>query len=291
MLGWVLGRLTAGPHLLLAQGLKGLFLGLFVALALAIVDALWNLSLRQWQGIAARAVTSLLVGSLGGFVGGVFSQKLYDLTHFALFQVLGWTFTGLLIGAAPGVFDLVTSQLSGQDQRGPLKKVINGILGGTVGGLIGGFLSLVLHGLWSGLFESKPVDQLWSPSALGFVILGACIGLLIGLAQVFLKEAWLRVEEGFRAGRELILSKPLVTMGRAESCDIGLFGDNQVERLHAQLQREGDGYVLTDAGSATGTYLNDERLTGPRRLAAGDVIRVGRSVLRFGERRREAASQ
>ena len=60
---------------------------------------------------------------------------------------------------------------------------------------------------------------------MGFVALGMCIGLLIGLAQVILKEAWVRVEAGFRAGREMILSKPEVTIGRAESCDIGLFGD------------------------------------------------------------------
>ena len=35
---------------------------------------------------------------------------------------------------------------------------------------------------------------------------------------------------GFWAGRELILTKPEITIGRAESCDIGLFGDSGVAR-------------------------------------------------------------
>ena len=33
------------------------------------------------------------------------------------------------------------------------------------------------------------------------------------------------------AGREIMLTKDETTIGRAESCDIGLFGDNAIERL------------------------------------------------------------
>jgi pSer/pThr/pTyr-binding forkhead associated (FHA) protein len=111
---------------------------------------------------------------------------------------------------------------------------------------------------------------------------------MIGLAQVILREAWLRVERGFRAGREIILSRPVLTVGRAEACDIGLFGDPDVERLHARLIRHGDGYLLKDEGTAGGTYVNGERLAGPRHLQAGDVIRLGNSQLRFGERQKRA---
>ena len=41
---------------------------------------------------------------------------------------------------------------------------------------------------------------------MGFVVLGLCMGLMIAVAQVVLKEAWLKVEAGFRKGRELLLS-------------------------------------------------------------------------------------
>jgi len=293
LLGWYFGRLTASEeHRLLTQGLKGLFLGLFVALSLSVIDALWNQSLRQFEAIAARTMTAILVGSIGGFVGGVFgeffSRKLVDWTGNELlgtaFVVVGWTLTGLLIGAAPGVFDLVISQMSQQDSTGARRKVLNGVIGGAVGGCLGGIFTVLFHGFWSGLFNDKPLKELLSPSATGFVVLGACIGLLIGLAQVILKEAWLRVEKGFRAGRELILAKAVITVGRAETCDIGLFGDNSIEREHAQIEKQGSSFVLTDNGTPSGTYLNEQRIDRPTQLQAGDVIRVGRSVLRFGER-------
>ena len=107
---------------------------------------------------------------------------------------------------------------------------------------------------------------------------------MIGLAQVILKEAWIKVESGFRPGRELILAQPEVTIGRGESCDVGLFGDPGVERLHAVIQRQGNVYLVRDAGSAGGTFVNDEPIHQPRVLRSGDAIRVGRCVLRFGER-------
>jgi pSer/pThr/pTyr-binding forkhead associated (FHA) protein len=121
---------------------------------------------------------------------------------------------------------------------------------------------------------------------MGFAALGACLGLLIGLAQVVLKEAWLRVEAGFRAGRELIISRDAVTIGRAESCDVGLFGDNGIEKVHARIVRQDGRYVLTDADTPGGTYLNDERITEPVELRSGDTIRVGRSIIRFQERQK-----
>jgi pSer/pThr/pTyr-binding forkhead associated (FHA) protein len=93
-----------------------------------------------------------------------------------------------------------------------------------------------------------------------------------------------RVEAGFRAGRELILSKAEVTIGRAESCDVGLFGDPSVERLHARIVRGDAGYYLADAGTQGGTFLNDVRVGPPTPIRSGDLIRVGNSVLRFGER-------
>ena len=159
----------------------------------------------------------------------------------------------------------------------PVRKVVNGVIGGVLGGLVGG----VVYGLVSDL-EFLPHSGL----ALGLVILGLCIGLLIGLAQVFLKEAWLKVESGFRAGREVMLSKDETTIGRAESCDIGLFGDNSVERTHARIQLTKNQYVLADAETPGGTFLNGKPLKKPTALRDGDAIGVGNCVLRFGERQK-----
>ena len=86
----------------------------------------------------------------------------------------------------------------------------------------------------------------------------------------------------------MILSKPEITIGRAESCDIGLFGDDAIERTHARILLQGNRYVLTDAGTPGGHLVNDQRVTGPTPLRAGDAIRVGSNVLRFMEKQKRA---
>jgi hypothetical protein len=164
-----------------------------------------------------------------------------------------------------------------------MRKVINGLIGGGIGGLIGGLLFIVLLLGLGRLFDR---DDLLSSTAWGFVVLGACIGLFIGLAQIILKEAWVRVEAGFRPGRELILSKDEITIGRAESCDIGLFGGQGVEKVHARIVNKGGRYSLLDDDTPGGTYVNDEKVAGPRELRNGDIIRLGNCVLRFGERQK-----
>lgn len=51
--------------------------------------------------------------------------------------------------------------------------------------------------------------------------------------------------------------------------------DDQVSRLHAQIELTPDGYLLTDLGSTNGTYLNDKRLEQPALLHDGDSIAIG----------------
>lgn len=291
--GWAVGRLAASGGDLLANGLKGMFLGFFVALGLSLVDALWNLSLRQSGQVFLRVAVALIVGAFGGLLGGLVGESLFHamqelgyLLLANLFFILGWTLTGFLIGMSIGMYEMLTSLLRKQDRAGAQKKLIKVILGGTAGGVLGGILSLFLQGVWSGLFRGKDPGSLWSPTAWGFVALGMCIGLLIGLAQVILKEAWIRVESGFRPGREKILTKEKTTIGRAESCDIGLFGDNTIEKLHASIIQSGQRYFLEDAGTPGGTYLNDQRITSRAPLRSGDLIRVGKSVLCFQERQK-----
>lgn len=44
---------------------------------------------------------------------------------------------------------------------------------------------------------------------------------------------------------------------------------------HARISRQGRAVVIEDLGSTNGTYLNDERLSGPQPLHEGDRIRIG----------------
>lgn len=74
----------------------------------------------------------------------------------------------------------------------------------------------------------------------------------------------------------------LVRIGRSAAAELQLPWDREVSRVHAELQRLGDGWALSDDGlSANGTYVNGERVYGRRRLTSGDRIRVGRTDLVF----------
>jgi hypothetical protein len=222
-----------------------------------------------------RVLICLGVGLIGGMFGGLIGQALNSLLHFPVF--IGWILTGIGIGASIGVYDLLRAMLNQQDLRVPLKKTLNGVYGGSLGGFLGGILFGVS-------FPNAKIPR--TDLAIALVILGLCIGLLVGLAQVFLKEAWIKVAKGFRAGRELMLSKEETTIGRAESCDLGLFGDNTIERLHARILLKDNRYLLADADTPGGTFLNDERIGKPTPLSSGDTIRVGNSSIEFGERQK-----
>ena len=91
-------------------------------------------------------------------------------------------------------------------------------------------------------------------------------------------------QNGFQATRAL--SKDETTIGRAESCDLGLFGANPIERLHARIRLKNNRYLLDDAETPGGTYLNDERIISPTPLRSGDKIRVCNAVIEFGERQK-----
>jgi predicted component of type VI protein secretion system len=73
-----------------------------------------------------------------------------------------------------------------------------------------------------------------------------------------------------------------VRVGRGTGADLRLAWDREVSRIHAELERLGSGWALSDDGlSANGTFINGERLRGRRRLAGGDRIRIGKTELTF----------
>ncbi len=289
--GWLCGRLLTatdveGGARILRSGVRGLFLGLMIAFGLSLLDALWNLSLRRFGQVLLRVLVAVAVGAVGGFVGGMLAEWLYGFS--VIFFVLGWTLCGLLAGMSVGVFEF----LAAMSTKGSSKKMIKALIGGTLGGLLGGILALLLQGAWTKAFSNEPgktSDWLWSPTCWGFVALGMCIGLLVGLAQIILREAWIKVEAGFRPGREMLLSKEKTTIGRAEACDLGLFGDNLIEKLHAQIVLDAGRYFIEDAGTPGGTYVNDRPVGGRTPLNSGDLIRVGKSMVRFNERQKRTA--
>ncbi len=82
-------------------------------------------------------------------------------------------------------------------------------------------------------------------------------------------------------GDEHALDSAPITVGRGAQNDLGLGTDEFASARHARFEPRQDGVWLHDLGSSNGTYVNGSRLTRPRKLAPGDLIRIGETDLRF----------
>jgi DNA-binding response OmpR family regulator len=78
------------------------------------------------------------------------------------------------------------------------------------------------------------------------------------------------------------LQADICTIGRSPVCQI-VVQRNVVSRLHARVERDGLRYVLHDAGSANGTFVNGHRIQGAHLLTEADRIGLGcpAELLRF----------
>ena len=99
---------------------------------------------------------------------------------------------------------------------------------------------------------------------------------------------------GARSGRLTVLKSPSVdegeewqlnsaplTFGRSAQNDVQLQRDEYASSKHARIEPRRDGVWLEDIGSTNGTYLNGIRLTRPKRLTPGDIVRIGETELRY----------
>jgi FHA domain len=83
------------------------------------------------------------------------------------------------------------------------------------------------------------------------------------------------------AGSDVVLNSAPLTVGRGEQNDIGLAADDFASAEHARFEPRRDGVWVVDVGSTNGTYVNGSRIQRPRKLASGDVVRIGETDLRF----------
>src|SRR5436309_1269384 len=85
------------------------------------------------------------------------------------------------------------------------------------------------------------------------------------------------------------LDRMKLTIGRSSRNDICI-SDPFASRLHAELRREGDHVLLVDNGSANGTFLNGQRVSGSVRLEPGDMVRIGETEIEFKSEEQEMMS-
>lgn len=264
--GWLISELTArrGGGSSLEAGLVSALVGGFIAGGLSLIGG--RATNASWVEQGKRLAIGLAAGAVGGVIGGALGNVL--AVEVGLSRWIGWALVGAGIGVAEGLSERSRD------------KVFKGLLGGTIGGIIGGAAFdpiRALLGSSTGLLSR----------AVGFVILGMCIGMLIGIVHVVLKEAWLSVLDGYRPGRQLILSQPRTVIGRAEWSTLPFLadGDRVLELEHLRIEHQPDGnYALVALGPTT---INNVALARSV-LRDGDVLRFGNNAVRFNERARKS---
>ncbi len=273
-LGWLAGELfvlrgDAARGGWLGIALVGGLVGAAIGAGLTAASAMGE---RAWARMAGRMVLGAVGGGVGGLVGMLIGNAAY--AGIGLPRFIGFMILGLAVGVVDGLADR------------SWRRVRNGVFGGLLGGMVGGLL-------FNPLVFLLASDSGIASRAAAFVILGLCLGALIGLTQVVLREAWLTVLDGYRTGRQLIISRPITVLGRADHLPLPFLGtaNRELELEHCRIVRQRDGsFLLEDLQSRLGVFVNQQRVQGSRILASGDVIKLGANHVRFQESRRRSGA-
>jgi pSer/pThr/pTyr-binding forkhead associated (FHA) protein len=92
--------------------------------------------------------------------------------------------------------------------------------------------------------------------------------------------AVLQVSPGRANVEKVQVTDQEIEIGRDPGLAISLL-DKKASRKHAMVFRRGARFILQDLGSANGTYLNEQRMTGERELYHDDCIRIGSTEIKF----------
>lgn len=273
--GWALISLlvrfeTESSALLFAKDtLLGALVGLCIGLAIGAAE--------QWgEGWAAsktrRVLLSGVIGLGAGALGLAIGEAIFLWAGGGVWpRALGWAIFGLLLGIGQG-------PVTGMPSKGRYA-ALGGALGGLVGGATYERLSLILRGAGVGREFALTVG-----SAVGLIILGACLGLFMALVEGILRKAWLRFRHGPLEGRTFTLDsrRAETTIGRADRCDVMIRDDPEVGQLHAVIQSQADGFLLAAREGAL--QLRSGAAAQPiaqRLLQNGDEVQIGRSRFVF----------
>lgn len=104
----------------------------------------------------------------------------------------------------------------------------------------------------------------------------------VSLTSISRGTAILVLRGGEGEGDHYVLSSPLTNIGRHAESDISL-DDITVSRRHCEITSENSRFVVRDAGSLNGTYVNQKRVDMIE-LTQGDELQIGKFHLVFLER-------
>jgi predicted component of type VI protein secretion system len=88
----------------------------------------------------------------------------------------------------------------------------------------------------------------------------------------------LTVRQGPMPGKVFDLAKDVMTIGRDVNNDL-VINDSEVSRNHSRLTSQSGGYLIEDLASTNGTFVNGQRLIGPKLLNSSDVVGLGETIV------------
>lgn len=156
--------------------------------------------------------------------------------------------------------------------------------------------SLLLHPVEKAWYYYDTLHKTWERTGFGpgeatFLTVDGRLGFQISETQKpqppDLEEAETVLRPMFRYALEVLSpefssSVPVtgsVVVGRGKECDIRL-DDKLSSRSHARIDWDGNTLHVEDLGTTNGTKVNGEKIRQATRLQAGDLILVGKTVLR-----------
>jgi hypothetical protein len=278
-LGWLLTEILRIPALNAdTRSGQDFYTGIWVA----VLGLCFSVVYVGWEHIEARSGPGVLLalkragpwGASLGFVAGFLANAIYlffldrafetgSSGTLYLARILGWGIFGLGVGVTTGA--LVRAR----------EKLINGAIGGLAGGAAAGlvFEWLVRH------VQAETFARL-----LGLLVVGAGIGLAIGVVETLRRQAWFSIVGGGMAGKEFVLYDGETRVGGSPLCEITLIKDRSVQPYHFVIGSGDPGgrRVLTSyEGSVTtvnGTPVAQHQLRN------GDLIGAGATTIAYAER-------
>ncbi len=97
--------------------------------------------------------------------------------------------------------------------------------------------------------------------------------------KLTLSKCKLTVTSGDNKGKEFVLSQPVIRVGTKKENEIGL-KDETMSRIHFEILQTKEGYLLRDAESLNGTFINGVRVKEAF-LSSGTTIRAGKTEMKF----------
>jgi pSer/pThr/pTyr-binding forkhead associated (FHA) protein len=141
-----------------------------------------------------------------------------------------------------------------------------------------GFIVLLYLFIWR-IVRSASRDFRAGP-AQESVIIGPGEAASLGLAPGKRAKLVVLKSPALDAGEEVPVDAMPVAIGRGGQNEVPLEGDEFASAQHARFESKRDGLWVEDIGSTNGTFVNGARVTTPRRLAKGDIVRVGQTDFR-----------